>query len=199
MFRTVARRRPRARSFVSSVLLSRTWENESVADLRRELKTRGLPVKGTKATLILRIREHEQARTLNVLREPPVARTMSAAPGAPAFLNVALPDLWQPVPEPPVQIPYVPDFWDSSVQPPLPAAEEPLPKLNVVAGADTPVSVGPSHNLLDENAPVLASPQTPVSPTPTPAPDAGILGDITDDLGLPRPQEMKTAFWRLFS
>jgi hypothetical protein len=32
------------RSFVSSVLLTRTWENESVADLRKEAKERGLPL-----------------------------------------------------------------------------------------------------------------------------------------------------------
>lgn len=30
------------RNFVSSVLLSRTWENESVAELKREAKVRGL-------------------------------------------------------------------------------------------------------------------------------------------------------------
>lgn len=32
----------RQRYFVSSVLLTRTWENESVADLKREAKIRGL-------------------------------------------------------------------------------------------------------------------------------------------------------------
>lgn len=32
----------RQRNFVSSVLLTRTWENESVADLKREAKIRGL-------------------------------------------------------------------------------------------------------------------------------------------------------------
>ncbi|KAG6874186.1 hypothetical protein C0995_003732 [Termitomyces sp. Mi166 len=217
MFRAVARIPPvQRRSFVSSVLLTRTWENESVTDLRKELKNRGLPVKGNKATLILRIQEHEKvAKTHYALREPPVARKMSSAPAgvapgvpptaesqpsphAQAFLNITLPDLWQPVPEIPVQIPYVPDFWDSSVLPPRPAAEEPLPKLNVVAGADTHISGGPSHNLLDENAAVLASPQTPVAPN-KPTTDDGILGDITDDLGLPRPRDIKAAFWKLLS
>ncbi|KAG5342785.1 hypothetical protein E4T56_gene19378 [Termitomyces sp. T112] len=214
MFRAAARIPPaQRRSFVSSVLLTRTWENESVADIRKELKNRGLPVKGNKATLILRIQEHEKKKTLGALRDPSVVRKMSSAPAGvspgippvsesqPAqtqdFLNVTLPDLWQPVPEIPVQIPYVPDFWDSSAQAPRPAAEEPLPKLNVIAGADTHLSGGPSHNLHDENAAVLASPQTPLAPKPTT--DDGILGDITDDLGLPRPQEIKAAFWKILS
>ncbi|KAG6898382.1 hypothetical protein C0992_009057 [Termitomyces sp. T32_za158] len=178
-----------------SLLHTRPFVSSTLADLRRELRSRGLPVKGNKATLILRIKEHEKAKTANVLREPPVVSAV-----APQSLNVVLPDLWQPIPETPVQIPYVPDFWDSSVQPPRPAPDDPLPKLNVVAGADSHISVGPSHNLLDENAPVLASPQTPVpTPTPTQRDDGGLLGDITDDLGLPRPKELKTALWRIFT
>lgn len=76
--------------------------------------------KGNKATLILRILEHEKSTTLDALREPPVARKMSTAPAgvapgippvsqtsdgqAQGFLNVTLPDLWVPVREPPVQI-----------------------------------------------------------------------------------------------
>ncbi|KAG6907353.1 hypothetical protein DXG01_009237 [Tephrocybe rancida] len=201
------------RSFVSSVLLTRTWENDSVADLRKELKNRGLPVKGNKAHLILRIQEHEKTKTLDALREPPTIRQISTpagvAPGippisepapvpAPEFLNVILPDLWQPVPETPIQVPYVPDFWDSSMQATAPAPEEPLPKLLVVAGVDTHLSGGPSHNLLDENAAdTLASPTAPAAPKQTT--DDGIWGDMTDDLGLPRPKELKSAFLSIFT
>ncbi|KAG6832145.1 hypothetical protein H0H87_002457, partial [Tephrocybe sp. NHM501043] len=120
MLRAVTRVTSR-RSFVSSVLLTRTWENDSVAELRKELKSRGLPVSGNKAHLILRIQEHDNARTLNALRDPPVARPLSTpaapagvAPGIPPappprpapqdFFTVALPDLWLPIPETPVQI-----------------------------------------------------------------------------------------------
>ncbi|KAG6845317.1 hypothetical protein H0H87_010774, partial [Tephrocybe sp. NHM501043] len=72
--------------------------------------------------------------------------------------------------------------------------------LLVVAGADTHLSGGPSHNLLDENAAALASPTPPPNPNPTTDADAvpGLWGDIADDLGLPRPHEIKAAFQRLF-
>ncbi|KAG6851012.1 hypothetical protein H0H93_004499 [Arthromyces matolae] len=113
-------------------------------------------------------------------------------------MNIILPDLWQPIPEPPVQIPYVPDFWDSSARRanPVNVVEETLPKLNVVAG-DTHFSGGPSHNLLDENDTLLSSPQTPVAPKAATV-DDGLLGDLTDDLGLPRPKELKATFSKFF-
>ncbi|KAG6814376.1 hypothetical protein H0H92_010962 [Tricholoma furcatifolium] len=188
-----------SRSFVSSVLLTRTWENESVAVIRKELKSRGLPLKGNKATLILRIQEHDKAKTLNALREPPVIRQLSTEATPSQGLNITLPDLWQPVPEIPVQIPYVPDFWDSSVVPAgAPVVEEPLPKLLVVAGAATHVSGSPSHNFHDEHAP-FETPASSQTSVPKEKADDGIFGDITDDLGLPRPNEMKTALWKLFA
>ncbi|KAG6866951.1 hypothetical protein C0991_003867 [Blastosporella zonata] len=209
MFRllTVSPLAPR-RSFVSSVLLTRTWENESIPDLRKELKARGLSVKGNKANLILRIQENEKRATIDALRAPAPVRKMTTpagvAPGIPpsnappapnSFLNISLPDLWKPVPQIPVQIPFVPDFWGSSVQASSPVPEQPLPKLLVVAGADTHLSGGPSHNLHDENAAgTLASPTAPKHTT-----DDGLWGDVTDDLGLPRPQKIKSAFWKIFS
>ncbi|KAI6150425.1 hypothetical protein BKA82DRAFT_4115493 [Pisolithus tinctorius] len=50
------------RTFVSTVLLSRTWENETVVALRKEAKLRGLSTKGNKPTLIARLQEYEEIR-----------------------------------------------------------------------------------------------------------------------------------------
>ncbi|KAF8077907.1 hypothetical protein FPV67DRAFT_19827 [Lyophyllum atratum] len=211
------------RKFVSSVLLTRTWENESVAGLRKELKNRGLSPKGNKANLILQIQEYERHKTIQAIasHEPPLPATVrematsaaastdeGVAPGVPpasqptragpeGMMNVNIPDIWQPVPEQPIQIPYVPDFWDSSLPAISPVPEEPLPKLLVVAGADTHLSGGPSHNLHDENA-VVQNDSARASAS-KPQEEGGILDDITDDLGIPRPKELKAAFWRVFA
>src|SRR5882762_7338362 len=98
MLRTVLRTRLRpaiqlrSRSLVSPVLLSRTYENESVADLKKIAKDRGLSPyvlifsflsvtpnifhrKGNKATLISRIQQHEQHKFLQAVssaQDPPV-------------------------------------------------------------------------------------------------------------------------------
>jgi hypothetical protein len=80
------------RNLVSSVLLTRTWENESVAELKRQAKTRGLSPyvrpschvsnpthymsrKGNKATLIQKIQEHDKSNVHGTVsaRDPPVA------------------------------------------------------------------------------------------------------------------------------
>jgi hypothetical protein len=91
MLRTVLRAhhlrpptRPLPRYLVSSVLLTRTYENESVAELRKLAKDRGLSPfvqsfsrsnfalkifysKGNKSTLITRIQEHEQHKTIQAV------------------------------------------------------------------------------------------------------------------------------------
>ncbi|KAF4576608.1 hypothetical protein EYR36_004586 [Pleurotus pulmonarius] len=174
--RSLARSIPsQRRSFVSSVLLSKTWENDTVAELRQEAKKRGLST-GNKASLVMRIQEHESAITSTHRMPPPATRSASTsasstpvvepeAPGRPQlpqsaeepFFNVILPDASQPEPELQVQIPYVPDLWHSSEITESAAAEEiitepVLPKLVVVAGEETHPGGGPSHNLLDENA-----------------------------------------------
>ncbi|KAF5381085.1 hypothetical protein D9615_003991 [Tricholomella constricta] len=229
MFRAAVPRIPFAvrpvapRNFVSSVLLTRTWENESVAELRKELKNRGLPQKGNKANLILRIQEYDSDKTLAAIasHDPPVPATIrqmstpaavhageGVAPGIPpasqrtcatteAFMNINMPNLWKPVPEFPIQIPYVPDFWDSSVTAVCPEAEEALPKLLVVAGADTHLSGGPSHKLVDENAAVDTD-TTSASATQN-SKEGGIWDDIADDIGIPRPKTLKSALCRLLS
>lgn len=144
---------PQHRHFVSSVLLNRTYENESVAGLKKLLKERGLsqyvvpflipatvaptPLPnrtGNKSTLITRIQQHDQVKTLEAVQDPAVhagvqVRNASSAapttsgsevsgpvPGIPptaqpeaslsksAFTNVNLPDLSQPDPEAPTPI-----------------------------------------------------------------------------------------------
>jgi len=107
------------------------------------LKERGLSPKGNKSTLITRIQEHDQLKTMEAVQDPSVPagvqvrRASSAAattsgseasgpvPGIPpaaqpsadlsasAFTNVNLPDLSQPDPEIPTPIPFYPDFYDS--------------------------------------------------------------------------------------
>ncbi|KAF7440544.1 hypothetical protein PC9H_000890 [Pleurotus ostreatus] len=174
--RSLARSIPgHRRTFVSSVLLSKTWENDTVAELRQEAKKRGLST-GNKASLVMRLQEHESANVSSERMPPPATRSASTsassspvvepeAPGRPQlpesaeepFFNVILPDAAQPEPEPQVQIPYVPDLWHSSEITESAAAEEIipepiLPKLVVVAGEETHPGGGPSHNLLDEHA-----------------------------------------------
>src|SRR5882757_4554057 len=80
------------RNLVSSVLLTRTWENESVAELKRQAKIRGIipyvhpsatprillismSRKGNKATLIQKIQEHDKSNVHGTVasRDPPVA------------------------------------------------------------------------------------------------------------------------------
>ncbi|KAG5635759.1 hypothetical protein H0H81_010179 [Sphagnurus paluster] len=228
MFRTAIARIhsvPRPRTFVSSVLLTRTWENESVAQLRKELKNRGLSVTGNKANLILRIQQHEKKTTLEAIAslDPPAPANMrristpatpvhstdqGVAPGIPpaqqptrpgpqAFMNVNIPELWQPIPELPIQIPYVPDFWDSSVVNGA-AAKEFIPKLLVVAGADTHLSGGPSHDLVEENGPFESATTKPFLRA-KPRDAGGIWDDIADDVGIARPKELKNAIFRVFS
>ncbi|RDB21414.1 hypothetical protein Hypma_011644 [Hypsizygus marmoreus] len=216
----------RQRNFVSSVLLTRTYENESVAALKREIKVRGLSPKGNKANLIQTLQEHDKAKTFEEIAsgDPPVpagARAMGTAatssdigiaPGIPpeahptpappqAFLNVVIPDVSQPDPTPSVQIPYVPDFWDSST-PVKEPVEEPRPKLVVVAGAETHPGGGPSLKMLDENV-AVESDNAPAfvsdASTPREPGQGGIWDDVAEDIGIPNPKEIKNAFWKLFS
>lgn len=87
--------RPYHRNLTSSVLLTRTYDNESVAELKKLAKDRGLSPyvmayslllsnktqitfnrKGNKSTLITRIQEHDQSTTLKAVsssqQDPPV-------------------------------------------------------------------------------------------------------------------------------
>ncbi|KAF9454532.1 hypothetical protein P691DRAFT_716957 [Macrolepiota fuliginosa MF-IS2] len=220
------------RSFVSPILLTRTWQNESVATLRKEAKNRGLSAKGTKANLILRIAEHDAQSPPKDVSAPTPANTRSAssaaapkpsapepsshtvAPGPgvprptitttpPPYLNIVIPDLSQPDPEPPVDVPYVPDFWDSTAfqKQAEPIVAEDLPKVVLVGGVSTYADDGPTHNLepvsemdVDTLTTPTSSQQTKKSPGET-----GLFEDITHDLGIPPPKELKQNFWKLFS
>ncbi|KXN86874.1 hypothetical protein AN958_09469 [Leucoagaricus sp. SymC.cos] len=230
----VAHRGQVCRSLVSPVLLTRTWENESIGSLRKEAKNRGLSPKGTKANLILRITEHDaqnspcsppapspantRSTSSSATAPATTSHTVAPGPGVPAsaattaappkheLLNVVIPDLSQPEPQPPTDVPYVPDFRDSTAfekqTPPVDSSEE-LPKVIVVGGLSTYHGDGPTHNLetVNESETVLVT--TPGSteqlhPKKPPF-ETGILEDITQDLGLPPPKELKQSFWRFFS
>lgn len=221
------------RGFVSPVLLTRTWENENVGSLRKEAKNRGLSAKGSKANLILRITEFDSQNTSHEPAIPITVNTRSASSSAPAsestshtvapgpgvpasaattapppqhqLLSVALPDLSQPEPEPPVDVPFVPDFWDSTAfekQPP-PAESEELPKMVVVGGLSTYHGDGPRHNLetvYEHETVVLVTPGSTEQPHSKNSPsESGLLEDITQDLGIPPPKQLKESFWKLFS
>ncbi|KAF5330435.1 hypothetical protein D9619_005627 [Psilocybe cf. subviscida] len=259
-----------SRSLASSVLLSRSWHNESIGQLRTEAKSRGLSAKGSKSALAARIEEYEnslvgqhsgtgtrQASTNSPSVEtdaggtvvssvaspspaqpeslpeiPGIPDAPSPAPlptqtsveseaqekemlpladgesdgkivhtvGSPSpiqpedlpevpgnpdvptpinayTMDVKLPELNQPIPVAPVQVPYVPDFWDSwkaSVN--NSSAEERL-RLLVVGGAGTHYGGGPSHNAVDSHG---SSESTPDS-----AKTDSFVDDIAEDLGLP--------------
>ncbi|KAA1471119.1 hypothetical protein DENSPDRAFT_837047 [Dentipellis sp. KUC8613] len=206
----LSRRAPAAfhasRSLVSSALLSRTWENKTVADLKDEARKRGLPVKGTKATLITRIQEHEQRSAAEAVApaNPPAqirkasTTTVSSTHSTPPpsayprqYLDIKIPELNTPIPEAPVQIPFVPDNWESyRVQAQAEAAastgEPETPKIVVVAGSSTHALGGPTHNLETavDVAPLGAAESTPSSPEAKGL--RGLLNDVADDLGLPR-------------
>ncbi|KAG6376356.1 hypothetical protein JVT61DRAFT_2340 [Boletus reticuloceps] len=195
--------------FVSTVLLSRTWENETVVELRREAKARGLSTKGNKSILITRIQEHEQnvvtpaspapstTRSASTNVVPPAKKAFQAAsPGIPLaahpysaskadFLAIRLPDLNQPPQNPPVQVPYVPDFWNSA----RPTSDAPLepapPKLHVISGSVTHYDGGPTDHLEEhhEGDPLSTTVQASDSPA---SKEVGFRADFWESLGLPR-------------
>ncbi|KAL7283423.1 hypothetical protein ACG7TL_002853 [Trametes sanguinea] len=173
---------PRSRSFVSTVLLTKAWENEPVNELRKEARKRGLPAGGNKATLITL----RHASTVGTPTEVPGVPS-TAEPVFPKFsLDLKLPNVSEPEPEPPTPIPLVPDFWESSkvkkeAAPPQPETV-PRPKVITVAGTATHPGGGPSHNLYSPSAASSVSAENADAPT-------SILGqlaaDMAEDVGLP--------------
>ncbi|KAI6103385.1 hypothetical protein F5141DRAFT_1130262 [Pisolithus sp. B1] len=93
------------RTFVSTVLLSRTWETETVVDLRKEARLRGLSTKGNKPALIARLQEYEDSKVAPSPQKPsPPSRDVPGAsrkassraaptsdPATPALPHVASP------------------------------------------------------------------------------------------------------------
>ncbi|KAG2357677.1 hypothetical protein BDR07DRAFT_1419611 [Suillus spraguei] len=195
------------RNFVSTVLLSRTWEDETLVTLRHEAKTRGLSTKGNKSDIINRIQVHEDSRAARALPTPAASRNVSssaaapqtASPGIPpasqpasaskisdSFL-VRLPNLSQDGPCEPVQPPFVPDFWDSSSPKPEPI-EPSHPKLHVVSGSATHPDGGPTYNLEKPQDAVVIEEVVVIEPEgqAKPAIESGLFRDLANDLGLQR-------------
>lgn len=136
------------RSFVSTVLLTKAWENETVNELRKEARKRGLPASvhpfspyvprthlpdfsgGNKATLITRLQQHDNNQTLSsepVSVAPKVRRASTVVPAPPTEVP-GVPASADPVPVHPK--------FDLSVQ--LPILSEPIPE------APTPIVRLPS-------------------------------------------------------
>ncbi|KAH8107115.1 hypothetical protein BXZ70DRAFT_1029386 [Cristinia sonorae] len=210
MLRTAALRahlRPVAqrRTFVSTVLLTRSWENDTVVTLRQEAKSRGLSQRGNKATLITRLQEFDQknplqhvtsptpvsnipsqqtrlASTTEVPGVPSSAEPPSPPPTYPKYSLDVIPSASQPAPEPLVQIPFVPDFWESSRVKKAAAPEVPenasMPNLIAVAGDATHISPSPSHNLY--TAPEPATTEAEKSSL-----EKSFFEDIAEDLFIP--------------
>ncbi|ESK94562.1 nuclear protein hcc-1 [Moniliophthora roreri MCA 2997] len=201
----------RTRNFVSTVLLNRPLEQLTLADLRKEARSRGLSSTGNKATLVGRIREHEKSLSSSAVtaQATPVEATPEgvapgippeATPAAPYNFHIIIPDATYHEPEPAVQIPYVPDLWTSSTKAEEPEAvkgEEQLPKLLVIAGVETHQGGGPSHNLLDTTI-SEAAPSEEAMPSNKPG-QGGLFDDMAEDLGLPHVEEMKKSLWKLLS
>ncbi|TFK54761.1 hypothetical protein OE88DRAFT_1653245 [Heliocybe sulcata] len=212
------------RTLVSAVLLDRDWQNKSSAELKAELSKYGLSQKGNKATLITRIQEYEQKHRAEVVVPTPSpasqagqvrqASTTTDVPGIPEtaqppppplpqdFIAVKLPDLSGPDPQPPIQIPSTPDFWESSLEKtPHAAVAEPLepglPKLLVVGGSETHHGGGPSSQAHEIEDPSRAPPQSYPSSSPSSSSGfasffhnlAGVLGIPPGGLKLPQRAE----------
>lgn len=215
------------RSLASTVLLNRSWEQETVAALRIEARSRGLSTKGNKATIIARIQQHDtilstptaapsrhastevvafDARVSTPETVPAPAGEKGIAPGIPpasetarsttAFSSVTLPDLTKPYPTPPIQVPYLPDFWESStISKKAPEEQEqPLPKILLVAGGEAHHISAVTQSLEDTDT---APTETVVSSSAGPQRSDGIVSDVLDDLGLGSWAETKKN-WRKF-
>ncbi|EAU88487.2 hypothetical protein CC1G_04193 [Coprinopsis cinerea okayama7 len=207
------------RSLASSVLLTRSWGNETVVQLRKEAKARGLSSKGTKALLIQRLEEYEansirQAPSPSNSRQASTAATAaptassneSSATAAAEFMNIKIPD-FHPEPERGAPVPFLPDYIGTGV--PTGPGENFVPKLVVVAGANTHIGGGPAHASVDATDPAPLSQVAGGAESQTQKPAAasttegGLFFDIAQDLGLlnqvpapkPRPQ---TSFWQWF-
>lgn len=82
----------------------------------------------------------------------------------------------------------MPDFWDSKPAKTVQAVDPPLPKLLIVAGADTHHGGGPLHNLHDEHSHATYLTDSHIVPLPTttsPHTTGGLFHDIAEDIGIP--------------
>ncbi|KAF4615436.1 hypothetical protein D9613_003092 [Agrocybe pediades] len=161
--------------------------------------------KGAKSALIARLEEYEKnhvaspspggIRQVSSTASPAEPPASAEVPGNPEqssssvsvpFWDIKMPDLSQPEPVEPIRIPFVPDFWDSSAlaQPSGPN-EETLPKIVVVAGANTHRGGGPSHNFVDASEGGHQEQNSSTQATTASSRSGSLLDDIAEDLGLP--------------
>ncbi|KAG7452437.1 uncharacterized protein BT62DRAFT_989624 [Guyanagaster necrorhizus] len=212
--RTAARLFSQRRTFVSPTVLSQPWDTHSVSHLRQEARARGLSPRGNKSALIARLQEHEislsstaaKQTVRNASTDAAGAGIEGEAPGIPpahestaptGFWDIKMPDVALPDPEPAIQIPYTPDFWESST---LAAKEEhSIPKILVVAGSQTHPGGGPSHTLLetgetaaDDALPASSDASWEVPRTATGR--GGFWDDASENLDIPYPGEIKKSF-----
>ncbi|GJE86918.1 SAP domain-containing protein [Phanerochaete sordida] len=212
-FNTNLRHVAQRRTFVSTVLLTRDWSTETHSALKREAKKRGLLQTGSKATLITRLQEYDREQSIQSptpvpkhqqVRHASTTEAASAPSGSQAppvsypkeFLNVKIPSAYHPVPERPVAVPFVPDLWDSSkikAESAPPEVEQPSnPKVLAVAGTETLIGGGPSHNLY----PDTPAPSTSAQPAQKKGGFIGLINDLfpeTANIALPGkqlPQEL---------
>ncbi|KAJ7449860.1 hypothetical protein FB451DRAFT_1566772 [Mycena latifolia] len=133
------------------------------------------------AKAFISARNASSEATAGVVPGIPAAAQSTRTPST--YMSFAMPDVSLQPAQPQAQIPYLPDFWESSPAKSPQPAEPPLPKLSVVSELNTTHS----HNLHDENA----SPDTLPAPEPRSFGKGGILQDMSEDLGIPSPQEIK--------
>ncbi|KAF5373550.1 hypothetical protein D9758_000591 [Tetrapyrgos nigripes] len=187
---------------------SRWWplSAEALSDLKNEARNRGLSPSGNKAKLIVRLQQHDQSlltSSASTSQQSAPAPPQGDAPGVPhppapssPHLNIVLPNLSEPLPEPAVQIPYVPDFWNSATAvEQQPIQEDVLPKLVVIAGDNTHLGGGPSHNLLDESVATVTTNEASGKES-TPAGQGGLFEDMAEDIGMPVPKVLRGWFSR---
>ncbi|PIL24034.1 hypothetical protein GSI_13785 [Ganoderma sinense ZZ0214-1] len=200
------------RSFVSTVLLTKAWENETVAELRKEARKRGLTSKGSKASLITRLQQDDhkkvftsepasvapQTRAASTVSSAPATESPTEVPGIPFnaepthpkyLMDVKIPVYSQVQPEAPVPIPFVPDLWESSKlrHESAPPAPEPStgPKLVVVGGEAILSSGAPSYDVYSPTTASSSAP-APSQARPEPKTEFGkLLAGMADDLGIP--------------
>ncbi|KAH6918528.1 hypothetical protein BKA70DRAFT_1247450 [Coprinopsis sp. MPI-PUGE-AT-0042] len=206
------------RSLASTVLLTRQWANETVNELRKEAKSRGLSSKGTKSLLIQRLEQFEAERSMTVAPTPSRQASTAAAaaaerpaptpPSAEAtgFMNIQLPSAAYPEPEQEAQVPYVP-FHLGTREDATSQVETPgfVPKVLVVAGATTHPGGGPalaSEQATDPTPFIAEEPSQSASAEETGSTNGGLFFDVAQDLGLlkfvPKDGPARTPFWKLF-
>ncbi|KAF8509264.1 hypothetical protein JB92DRAFT_2947571 [Gautieria morchelliformis] len=193
---------PSSRAFATNLL-----EQLSLSQLKNEARRHGLSPSGSKAALITRIKHVENRRnsaksTTSIHRRDSStanhSRSLATSPSATGLtLGVKLPDLSAPQELPGPQIPFLPDFWDSSRARGADAirhdaqAEAPMRKVLVVAGTSAQQAGGPTYGESDHTESESGEDQT-ISKAAAPTP--GFWKDVVEDIGLPQSFDVSVPF-----